>query len=107
MKLIKQRFRNKNELFIYKSSWFHHFNRALALTIRERLRPRPTPNSQDVVVAITVEGQPAPEEDRQAQMATLAYVIAATNPYHLSPQLRGHLGYFLEIDFLVVSDKGE
>ena len=41
-----------------------------------RVTQRPTPSGQDYVVAITVDGRPATEEDRRGQMAALAFAMA-------------------------------
>ena len=46
-----------------------------------RVNPRPTPSGQDYVVALNVDGRPATEEDRRAQMATLAFAMAVQQSF--------------------------
>ena len=50
-----------------------------------RVKQRPTPSGQDYVVAITVDGRPASEEYRLAQMAALAYAMAAAQSSSSQP----------------------
>ena len=52
-----------------------------------RVTQRPTPSGQDYVVAITVDGRPATEEDRRAQMAALAFAMAVQQSSSTSPPI--------------------
>ena len=52
-----------------------------------RVTQRPTPSGQDYVVAITVDGRPATEEDRRGQMAALAFAMAVQQSSSTSPPI--------------------
>ena len=51
-----------------------------------RVDPRPTPR-QDYVVAINIDGRPAIEEDRRAQMAALAFAMAVQQSSSTQPPI--------------------